>query len=354
MVHRENQAADRRRLITQTQQDFGGVIHPGKWQHLRAKREQSRRQKAEQAAAEKKRKNLKESQTDEEREREVWNDIVKILETNDDEDAETRDKTVSWASAIEVLGSWISADGSNERDLCERLRKARKLWRAVLARLPKLSLTKKMKGNVVKSTVLASLLNGCEVQVDSAKQLQVMQGFIKRVVRDIALKKGDGIREMKGKATMTDLRLQVGIDHVEVYIALDGVWPEGLLDASIAMIPKVDEDCTLFGQRPLCVLTVIYRLQASVRLEHLTGWFQSWMPDSVFSAGGARSSEEAWYPQPWKLRRSLLGRATLMCIFFAADVVKPFDTADRGILSFVLGRLGAASLVPKGIFCLSC
>ena len=30
-VHRENWAADRRKLITDTQQDFGGVIHPGKW-----------------------------------------------------------------------------------------------------------------------------------------------------------------------------------------------------------------------------------------------------------------------------------------------------------------------------------
>ena len=39
MVHRENLAADRRKLITDTQQDFGGVIHPGKWQHLRAMRE---------------------------------------------------------------------------------------------------------------------------------------------------------------------------------------------------------------------------------------------------------------------------------------------------------------------------
>ena len=121
---------------------------------------------------------------------------------------------MNWASAVEVLGSWISADGSNERDLCERLRKARKLWCAVFARLPKLGLAKKMRDNVVKATVLASLLYGCEVQVHSAKQLQMMQGFINRVVRGIALKQGDGIREMKGKMTMTDLRLQVGTDHV--------------------------------------------------------------------------------------------------------------------------------------------
>ena len=115
------------------------MTHPGKWQLLRARREKSRRQKAEEAAAERKRKVQESNQTDEEKERAIWEDTTKILETIDDDKENTRDTTVSWASAIEVLGSWISPDGSNTRDLCERLRKATKLWRAVLARLPKLS-----------------------------------------------------------------------------------------------------------------------------------------------------------------------------------------------------------------------
>ena len=33
-----------------------------------------------------------------------------------------------------------------------------------------------------------------------------------------------------------------------------GVWPDGLLDAYIAMIPKTDGDATPLGQRPLSVL----------------------------------------------------------------------------------------------------
>ena len=39
-----------------------------------------------------------------------------------------------------------------------------------------------------------------------------------------------------------------------------GVWPRGLLDAKIAMIPKADGVSTPFGQRPLSVLPVICRL----------------------------------------------------------------------------------------------
>ena len=39
-----------------------------------------------------------------------------------------------------------------------------------------------------------------------------------------------------------------------------GAWPDGLLDAYIAMIPKTDGDATLLGQRPLTILPVVYRI----------------------------------------------------------------------------------------------
>ena len=34
-------------------------------------------------------------------------------------------------------------------------------------------------------------------------------------------------------------------------------WPDGLLDACIALIPKTDGDAALLGQRPLSVLLVV-------------------------------------------------------------------------------------------------
>ena len=58
-----------------------------------------------------------------------------------------------------------------------------------------------------------------------------------------------------------------------------GVWPDGLLDAYIAMIPKTDGDATPLGQRPLCVLPVVYRIWAAARMSQLEGWFKSWVPD---------------------------------------------------------------------------
>ena len=65
----------------------------------------------------------------------------------------------------------------------------------------------------------------------------------------------------------------------------NGVWPDGLLDAYIAMIPKTDGDAAPLGQRPLSVLPVVYRIWASTRMVQLEIWFKSWVPDSVFSTG---------------------------------------------------------------------
>ena len=43
-----------------------------------------------------------------------------------------------------------------------------------------------------------------------------------------------------------------GLARILRMVEADCVWPEGLLDAYIAMIPKVDGDATPLGQRPLC------------------------------------------------------------------------------------------------------
>ena len=72
-----------------------------------------------------------------------------------------------------------------------------------------------------------------------------------------------------------------------------GVWPQGLLDAYIAMILKVDGDSAPLGQRPLSVLPVVYRLWASLRLGHLREWVEGCLLASVFSLGNGLSSVEA-------------------------------------------------------------
>ena len=111
-----------------------------------------------------------------------------------------------------------------------------------------------------------------------------------------------------------------------------GVWRNGLLDAYIAMIPETDGDATPLGQRPLSVLPVVYRIRASTRMVQLERWFKSWVPDSVVSAGGGRGSVEAWYATALDIEEVLTGAADSHVHFFVADVIKSFDTVDRGFL----------------------
>ena len=118
------------------------------------------------------------------------------------------------------------------------------------------------------------------------------------------------------------------------------VWREALLDAYIAMIPKVGVDSTPLGERPLSVLPVVYRIWASARMKQLEGWFQSWVPSSVYSAGNGRSSVKAWYTSALDIEEVLAGAVDTHVHIFVADVVKSFDTVDRGILDRGLGSLG--------------
>ena len=106
------------------------------------------------------------------------------------------------------------------------------------------------------------------------------------------------------------------------------------------MIPRNDDDATPLGQRPLGVLPVVYRIWTSTRMGHSDGWFKSWFPDSVFSAGGGRGSVEAWYTSALDIEEVLSGATDSHVHLFVADVVKSFDTVDRCILDHVLSSLG--------------
>ena len=106
------------------------------------------------------------------------------------------------------------------------------------------------------------------------------------------------------------------------------------------MIPKTNGNATPLGQRPLSVLPVVYRIWAATRMGQLEGWFKSWVPDSVFSAGGGRGSVEAWYTSALDIEEVLSGATDFHVHLFVADVVKSFDTVDRTILDCVLSRLG--------------
>ena len=72
---------------------------------------------------------------------------------------------------------------------------------------------------------------------------------------------------------------------------------------------------------------------ASARMGQLEDWFKSWVPECVFSAGGGRSSVEAWFTTALDIEEVLSGVVQNDVHVFVADV-------DRGILDRVLSSLG--------------
>ena len=82
---------------------------------------------------------------------------------------------------------------------------------------------------------------------------------------------------------------------------------QGLLDAHTSVIPKVDGDATPLEQRPSCVLPVVKRMWALVRMRHLEEWFCSWVSHSVHSSGGGRSSVAAWFTTAVAIEEVLSG-----------------------------------------------
>ena len=97
---------------------------------------------------------------------------------------------------------------------------------------------------------------------------------------------------------------------------------------------------TPLGQRSLCVLPVVLGIWASAGIVQLEPWFRSWVPDSLFSAGGGRSSVEAWFSTALDIEECLVGAVDTDVHIFVADVIKSFGTVDRGILDWVLNSLG--------------
>ena len=73
---------------------------------------------------------------------------------------------------------------------------------------------------------------------------------------------------------------------------------------------------------------------------YLEDWFNSWVPESVFSAAGGRGCVEAWKTTALNIEEVLAGAVDSHVHVFVTHVLMFFDTVDRVILDRVLGSLG--------------
>ena len=70
------------------------------------------------------------------------------------------------------------------------------------------------------------------------------------------------------------------------------------------------------------------------------GLLLGWVSWKIGFGLGFRSSVEAWFSTALDIEEVLSGVVDSDIHLFVADVVKSFDTVDRGVLDFVLSSLG--------------
>ena len=142
-----------------------------------------------------------------------------------------------------------------------------------------------------------------------------------------------------------------GLARVLAKVAEIGVWPDGLLDAYMAMISKADGDAAPFGQRPLSAFPVVYRIWASASILHswkffgLGHGFLTRSPVLVVVAVPSRLG----ILLPWILRRCFLVLLTLILISLWQKLLNPVTLL---IVVFWMGleQFGLACLVPSCLF----
>ncbi|CAK0866037.1 unnamed protein product [Prorocentrum cordatum] len=196
LVHRASVAEARRDLITSTMNEWGETVHPDKWQHLRARRATPATAAAPAPAAAvpraehppRRRPAAAAPAAAPAAARAAAQGLVRRWVTGKSSAAAALGPAPAaippaaaqkWDPSIELLGSWISADGTTERNLYERLTR---------------------------------------VTAFNTKQLDILQRFQNRVVRAVTMSSTLTIRTMKGRLTQTDLRLRTGMDSIRAQI----------------------------------------------------------------------------------------------------------------------------------------
>ena len=133
-------------------------------------------------------------------------------------------------------------------------------------------------------------------------------------------------------------------------------WPGEVLDAYIEMIPKVDGDAAPLDSRPLCeclwctgswLLFGWVTLRSGFVLVCVTLF-------TVLGGGGDAARLRLGTSRPFGIEEVLSGVVEGDLSFFVADVVRSFDTVDRGVLDRVLSGKGLPAWLRHVHFELSC
>ncbi|KAJ9447298.1 Retrovirus-related Pol polyprotein from type-2 retrotransposable element R2DM, partial [Diplonema papillatum] len=145
----------------------------------------------------------------------------------------------------------------------------------------------------------------------------------------------DGWR-MREVAALPDTILE-GFAAVLNEVEETGLWPDGVLDALVTLIPKGEGDDPL-KLRPITVSSVVYRLWASVRLQEVLVWQEQWIHESQHGFRKGHSCDDVIMDIALSIEESLINGTPLHGI--ALDFAKCFDRVPQGLVLDLVEALG--------------
>lgn len=121
-----------------------------------------------------------------------------------------------------------------------------------------------------------------------------------------------------------------------------GCWPAMLAAGYVSLIPK-GEGMQATNMRPLSVLPVIYRLWASLRLQEVMVWQETWLHPQAFGFRTGRSATDGYSLVAAMVELAQLRGDQLHIV--GLDYVKCFDRVPQGLVLDLAHRLGLHSSV---------
>ena len=106
-----------------------------------------------------------------------------------------------------------------------------------------------------------------------------------------------------------------------------GVWPQQLLDGIISSLEKVPGACTVSQYRPICVLSLVYRVWASIRAKEALAHLARHAPPGLLGNLPGFSASDAWYALLLQIEESHLSGTHLFGL--SADLIKAYNTLPR-------------------------
>ena len=122
-------------------------------------------------------------------------------------------------------------------------------------------------------------------------------------------------------------------------------WPQQLLQGFICVINKMNNKPGADGYRPICLLSVIYRVHASIRTRQLLRALKHHVPDEMYGFVPGRETADMWLSIQARIESACQqGLPLTGCV---ADVVKAFNGLPRAPLLRAAARMGFPQCVLR-------